>query len=167
MNESNKSKNIVFSIYPNANGFGYVYLENARKLLDFGTTRVNPINNIVMLGRIKKLFNYFKPTVVIALDPDGKTSRTGRRVKELLRKIVAYCEQSHIPITKISRDQIKDVFGQFGASTKYEISQLLITEFKELELKLPKKRKVWTSEDRNMAIFDALSLGQTWFYLNE
>jgi hypothetical protein len=161
-----KSK-IVFSIYPNANGFGYVYLENARKLLDHGTIRVNPINNIVLLGRIKKLLGYIRPSIVIAVDPEGKTSRIGMRVKELIKKIIIHSEKNQIPIFQISRDQIRDVFSQFGASTKYEISQMLIAEFKELELKLPKKRKIWAGEDRNMAIFDALSLGLTWFYLND
>ena len=26
----------MFAVYPNANGFGFVYMENARKLLDYG-----------------------------------------------------------------------------------------------------------------------------------
>lgn len=163
---SNKGK-IILSIYPNANGYGYVYLENTRKLLDHGTIRVNPINNVVILRKLKRLLGYFRPSVVIAVDPEGKASRIGKRVRDLIKKIEAYCEKSQIPVFKISRDQIKDVFGEFGASTKYEISQLLISEFKELEQKLPNKRKIWTSEDRNMAIFDALSLGLTWVYLND
>ncbi len=167
MPASTKNNKIIFSIYPNANGFGYVYLENARKLLDQGTIRVNPINNVVLIGRIKKLLGYIRPSVVIAVDPEGKASRIGKRVRELIKKISAYCEKNQIQIFKISRDQIRDVFGQFGASTKYEISQMLITEFKELELRLPKKRKIWAGEDRNMAIFDALSLGLTWFYIND
>lgn len=167
MTQTINNKRIVFSIYPNANGYGYVYLENARKMLDYGTIRVNPINNVVMLGKIKKLLEYFKPAVVISVDPAGNASRAGRRVRELIKKIVTYCEKNQIPIFQISRDQIRNVFDQFGAKTKYEISQILTTEFKELELKLPRKRKIWTSEDRNMAIFDALSLGLTWVYLND
>ena len=129
MPESIKNNKIVFSIYPNANGFGYVYLENARKLLDHGTIRVNPINNIVLIGRIKKLLGFIKPSIVIAVDPEGKTSRIGKRVRELIKKIVAYSEKNQIPVFKISRDQIRDVFGQFGASTKYEISQMLLHKY--------------------------------------
>src|SRR5690242_13619260 len=133
MIESNKKSKIVFSIYPNANGYGYVYLESARKLLDHGTVRINPINNIVILGKIKKLLDYFKPSVVIAVDPDGRASRIGKRVRELIKKLIVFCEKSQIPVYKISRDQIRDVFAQFGASTKYEISKMLISEFRELE----------------------------------
>jgi len=71
---------------------------------------------------------------------------------------------SYLPVT---RDQIQDVFQQFGATTKYDISQILLKEFNGLETKAPKERKLWTSEDWNMAIFDALSLAMTWFYLND
>jgi hypothetical protein len=56
-------------------------------------------------------------------------------------------------------------FEQFGAVTKYEIAKVLLTEFKELELLEPKKRKTWQSESHNMPIFDALSLGLTWFWI--
>ena len=66
-----------------------------------------------------------------------------------------------------SRDQIRDVFEQFGAVTKYEISKVLLTEFKKLELREPKKRKTWESESHNMPIFDALSLALTWYWLTD
>jgi hypothetical protein len=164
MNTKNK---VVFAVYPNANGFGFVYMENARKLLDYGAVRINPISNRKVLEKIKRTLEYFRPSIVILLDPEGKSSRAGNRVKELVRKIAAHAVEVNLPIVQYSRDQIKDVFQQFGAITKYDISQVLLKEFKELETKAPKERKLWTSEDRNMAIFDALSLAMTWFYLND
>jgi Holliday junction resolvasome RuvABC endonuclease subunit len=164
MNAKNK---VVFAIYPNANGFGYVYMENARKLLDYGAVRINPISNRKVLERIKRTLEYFRPSIVILLDPEGKSSRTGNRVKELIKKIVVHAAEINLPVMQYTRDQIKDVFEQFGMTTKYDISQILLKEFKELETKSPKERKLWTSEDRNMVIFDALSLATTWFYVNE
>lgn len=158
---------IVFAIYPNANGFGFVYMENARKLIDFGAVRINPISNHKVLERIKKSFDYFRPTLVISLDPDGNSSRTGNRIKKLIQKIVVYAEEEKLPVVQYSRDQIRDVFEQFGVVTKYEISQCLLTEFKELETRKPRERKLWTSEDRNMAIFDALSLAMTLFWIKD
>lgn len=162
----NKQTGIVFSIYPNANGFGFVYMSEPRKLIDYGSVRINPISNKRVMERIKKSFVYFRPSIVILLDPYGKSSRTGGRVRRLLRKITDYSTIEGLKVAHYSRDQIRDVFEQFGARTKYEISQLLLTEYKELERKSPKKRKLWTSEDRNMAIFDALSLALTHYYLN-
>lgn len=166
MNIDQSSPNIVFAIYPNANGFGYVFLESARKLLDFGVFRVNPISNQKVLKRVKDMFAYMRPSLVIIQDPEGKSSRTGKRVRNLISNIVSLASESKLDVSQFTRDQIRDVFEQFGVRTKHEISQILIKEFKELELKLPKKRKLWTSEDRNMAIFDALSLAITWYFVN-
>ena len=158
--------NIVFAVYPNANGFGFVYMENARKLIDFGAVRVRPLGNKRVLEKIKQSLNYLRPSIVIVQEPESKSSRTGNRVKNLIKNIVILANETNLKVVQYSRDQIRDVFEQFGAITKYEISQALIKEFTELEDKLPKKRKLWTSEDRNMAIFDALSLALTWYYLN-
>lgn len=163
---SKETTKIVFAVYPNANGFGFVYMENARKLIDFGAVRINPISNRKILERIKQSINYLRPSIVIVQDPEGKSSRTGHRVKQVIKKILVVAEELKLKTEHYSRDQIREVLEQFGATTKYEISQVLITEFKELERKLPKKRELWTSEDRNMAIFDALSLALTWYYLN-
>jgi hypothetical protein len=160
-----KKNNIVFAVYPNANGFGFVYMENARKLIDFGAVRVRPLGNKRVLEKIKQSINYLRPSIVIVQEPEGKSSRTGNRVKSLIKNIVILAKETNLKVVLYSRDQIRNVFEQFGAITKYEISQVLIKEFTELEDKLPKKRRLWTSEDRNMAIFDALSLALSWYYL--
>jgi 1-acyl-sn-glycerol-3-phosphate acyltransferase len=157
MTTNKKTNNKIFALYPNTNGFGFVYMENARKLLDFGAVRVNPLSKRKVLERIKGSLDYLRPSIVIVLDPEGKYSRAGSRVKRLVRKIVAYAEEENLTVVQYSRDQIRDVFEQFGARTKYDIAKVLLTEFKELEDKAPKERKLWMCEDRNMAIFDALS----------
>lgn len=158
--------NVVYAIYPNANGFGFVYMENARKLIEYGSVRINPISNRKILDRIKKSIAYFRPTILVLTDPNGKSSRTGKRTRRLIQNIITYAESEKLPVEQYSRDQVRDVFEGFGVVTKYEISQFLLTEFKELEPKKPRERKLWISEDRNMGIFDALSLALSWFYLN-
>ncbi|MCI1266524.1 MAG: hypothetical protein LKG19_08100 [Saprospiraceae bacterium] len=142
-----------------------MYLENPRKLLDYGAVRINPISNRKVLERIKRSFDYLRPSIVIIQDPDGYTSRSGRRVHRLIDKIIVLANEEKSKVVLYSRDQIRDVFEQFGAVTKYEIAKVLLTEFKELELLEPKKRKTWQSESHNMPIFDALSLGLTWFWI--
>ena len=67
MTQTNEKRKIVFSVYPNANGFGFVYMENARKLLDYGAVRINPISNRKVLVFIPEhltpLFLRFDPYV--------------------------------------------------------------------------------------------------------
>lgn len=158
---------IVLGIYPNANGFGFVYMEGPRKIVDCGVVRINPISNGKVIARIRQSIDYLRPTIVVVQDPDGKASRTGKRVGQLIEKIEEYANSENLPVVRYSRDQIREIFLQFGAVTKYEIAQVLLTEFKELENRAPKKRSLWEAESRNMAIFDALSLALTWYYINE
>ena len=167
MTQSTQRKNIVYAIYPNANGFGFVYLDSPRNLLDYGTVRINPISNMKVLKRLKKSFDYLKPSIVIIQDPDGNASRSGRRVHRLIDKIISLANEEKLKVVLYSRDQIRDVFEQFGAVTKYEIAKVILTEFKELELREPKKRKTWQSESHNMPIFDALSLALTYYWVEE
>lgn len=167
MTQSTHRRNIVYALYPNANGFGFVYLENPRKLLDYGAVRINPISNRKVLERIKRSFDYLRPSIVIIQDPEGKASRVGRRVRRLIDKIIVLAAEENLQVIQYSRDQVRDVFEQFGAVTKYEISKVLLAEFKELELREPKKRKTWESVSHNMPIFDALSLALTWYWLTD
>ena len=80
--------NIVLAIYPNAMGFGFVYMENARKIIDFGAVRVSPISNGKIVERINQSINYLRPSVVVLQDADGKHTRTGKRVAKLIQKII-------------------------------------------------------------------------------
>ena len=52
------------AIYPNANGFGFVYLDNEGLLIYYGSVRINPISNWKILERIKKSLDYFQPRIV-------------------------------------------------------------------------------------------------------
>lgn len=158
---------IVFSMYPNANGFGFVYMDGPRKLIDYGVVRINPISNAKILNRLKKSFEYFKPDIVLVKNPEGKYARTGKRIEKLVDRIFKYGKTEKLNVEQLSRDQIRNVFDQFGAKTKFEISQVLVSEFEELKPRTPYKRKLWTSEDRNMAIFDAISLAVCWYFYNE
>lgn len=158
---------LVFSVFPNASGYGYVYMKGPRKLINYGAIRINPVSNKISLLRIKKSIEYYKPLILIIQDPKGKTSRTGKRVIKLIKNITNYAQKQNLKVVQYSRDKVREVFEQFGAVTKYEISQILLSEFEELKQKAPKPRKLWTSEDRNMSIFDALSLAITWYYFNE
>lgn len=166
MNTPQEKSKIALAIYPNAQGFGFVYMNGPRMLLDYGIVRINPICNFRILDKIKKSLDYFKPSVVVLLNPDATSSRTGFRIRKLISKITDFANIENLQVAHISRDQIRDVFENFGVITKFEISQWLLTEFKELETRRPKERKLWTSEDRNMGVFDALSLTLTWFWNN-
>lgn len=158
--------NIILSLYPNSRGLGYACIELPQKLLDSGIVTVRPICNDRLLARIEKYMDFFKPKIIVVRDADALTPR-GKRIKRLITAVIESAVERGIPIHQYSRDQMKEVFEQFGTSTKYEIAQKLIQWFPELADRAPGVRKPWMDEDYNMGVFDALALAVTHAYLTE
>ena len=162
-----KNNNVIFALYANGRGFGFACMEGGQKLIDCGVVTVLPVCNRKIMKKLKKLFAYVKPTLVFVQDGNGKYSRTGTRTKRLIKRIISFAKEQNLPTQQYSRDQIRVVFEQFGAKTKYEIAQKIIGGLPELKFYAPKIRDLNTSEDRYMGIFDAVSLVLTHYYLEE
>jgi Holliday junction resolvasome RuvABC endonuclease subunit len=158
---------IILSFYPNARGLGYACIEMPKNLRDSGVITVQPTCNKKILERITKFVEFFKPTIIVVKDYNSEYSRHSKRVAELVESITNYAKEIKVPIYRYSRDQIRDVFEQFGSKSKYEIAQTIITIFPQLTSRAPKIRKPWMKEDYNMGIFDALALVITHKYLTE
>lgn len=156
---------ITFAIYPNTRGFGFVCLEKSRQLLDFGIVTIRPICNRKVMKRARKFIDYYQPDLVILQDHRCKYTRPNKRVIRVLDNIALYAQKRDLEIHKYTREQIRDIFSQFKATTKFEIAQILCKEHTELAPRIPKPKKLWMSEDYNMGIFDALSLAYTHYYL--
>lgn len=159
--------NITLAIYPNRLGFGYVCLEGQRDLLDYGIVKVRPLCNFRIMKRIEKFVTYFKPTLILVKNPNGRYTQNSKRLDRLFRRIVAFSKRNNIEVHHYTREQIKNVFDQMDKGTKYQIAHFIAKEFTALKPRLPKIRKLWMSEDYNMGIFDALSLALTHYYLRE
>lgn len=155
--------NVVLAIYPNARGFGYVCLEDQGNLIDYGRIRTHPLSNAKLLSRIKKLVAFMEPHLIILRDcrEHMATKRSQRLVEDIEKEFTS----SGYGMRKYSREQIKFVFAELNASTKREIAKKLAEHFGELKDRIPRPKKLWIEEDPNQAIFDALSLAMTHFYL--
>lgn len=156
---------ITFAIYPNTRGFGFVCLEKKRALLDYGIVTVRPICNKKLFRRAERIFNYYKPEVVLLQDHCCKYTRPSKRVIKFLNALKEHLNIEGIEVYSYKREQIRDTFSQFKAKSKFEIATILCKEHPELESRIPKPKKLWMSEDYNMGIFDALSLAYTHYYL--
>jgi hypothetical protein len=163
----NRNVTVTLSIYPNSRGFGYVVMEGPRMLVDYGISTVKPISNDAVLARLKKVMDHHRPTVVLLREADAATASQSPRVLKLIMAISGFVKDKGIPVHRYSREQIKNVFEQFGAATKYDIAQKIIGEYEELKERAPKQRKAWMEEDYNMGIFDAMAIIGTHHFLTE
>ena len=62
-------------------------------------------------------------------------------------------------MARYSRDDVRQVFAEFGAKTKPEIAAAIVAAIPAFSHKLPPARKIWTSEDGRQLLFDAAALG--------
>lgn len=158
---------IVLALYPNSEGIAYAFFYEPGGLIDADIIRIKPFNNDRLLKTVEKTINYYSATVVVLENPSSSISRKGTRACELIAKIEELAKRKTIPVFRYSREQIRFVFEQFKAITKYEIAEALAELNPQIKNKLPGQRKPWMDEDSQIGLFDALSLAYTHYYLKE
>lgn len=162
----NKDK-FVLAIYPNALGFGFAFMENAVTVKDYQIVTARPKSNATLMKRVIDYIKYYEPDVVVLEDYNGKQSRKSKRIKTLIDTIKKYADSKDIKTTLYSRAHIKMVFSGFKAKTKYEITRTISESIPELNKLMKPKRKIWEAESYSQGIFDAVSLGISYYYLSE
>jgi Holliday junction resolvasome RuvABC endonuclease subunit len=158
---------IILALYPNARGLGYACIAMPQHLIEYGVVTISPVSNSKTLKRIEKFIDFLKPKIVLLKDPTIINTFKGARIKMLVEAIKTLSGEKALPIYQYSRDQVRDTFEQFGAVTKYQISQKILSWYPDLERVAPKIQKSWMNEDYYMGIFDALALAVTHQYVTE
>ncbi len=156
----------ILGIYPNTKGIGYALLTKPDEIIDAGVNTVSPICNEICMERIERYFTFYEPVLVVTRCDDPEAT-TVKRIKALIRRLKKLAEQRGIKIVSYDRQDIRNVFSQFGAKTKYEIAKTIVTWMPKLGSRMPKVRKPWMAEDYNMSMFDALSLIYTHYYVTD
>jgi Holliday junction resolvasome RuvABC endonuclease subunit len=166
----------ILGIDPNSRGISYAVLENGDKLIDRGTKHLpkrKKSNERVKtsckryyrddLRIMENLIDFFNPDAIVCENTSAKNSRRGTRVKDLLQQISLLAAQRKVALHRYSRAQVMGTFAQYGAETKHDMASLLGRIFRDLESKVPKKRKAWASESVWMNVFMALALCLVFF----
>lgn len=158
---------VVFAMFPNQRGFGYCVMDGPQTIIDSGIVTIRPFCNTKTIERFDKLLQYFQPTVVIVDNPQCKYARRSPRVADLIRHISDHAKKQKLSVAMYSREQVRYVFNQFQAQTKFEIAKQITEWFPELKSKTPKQRRLWENESYWQGAFDALSLAICHYYLEE
>ncbi len=155
----------ILAIDPVVRGFGYVVFEGPYNPIDWGLADIRFCKNKRILKRISKLVDLYQPKTIIIEQSKGSL-RCGR-VQRLLNMIEQWAKKNDVEVARYSRDQILEVFGQFGKKSKHEIASMIAEWLPELAPRLPTKRKCYEPESEQYGIFDAVALAVTHMYLTE
>lgn len=154
---SNQS-HVILSIFPNYKGFGYVCLQQPNALIDYGVVTISPFSASKLKERFAKTLEYLKPTILILRDCTHQKGNRSERVVSFLQDVKGLARSKAMPVFEYTREDIKSIFFEHNASTKFEIAKVLSEQFPELRRYLPKPRAFYEHEDYYQVMFDALSL---------
>lgn len=160
-----KNNPLVVTLYPNAFGMGYVISETPKELINYGIAKIRPLTKDKYIKRLLVFIQRYKPTLILLRGYSDSDNRISKRVIKVIDAFEKEAEKLELPIFKYSRDNIKEVFGQFDGNSKYTISKTITSWYPELKRYMPDIRKYPNAEHYRMGIFDAFALMLTHHYL--
>jgi len=157
----------VLALQPMTRGVGYVVMEGPARVIDWGVKDARSADkNVQSLAQVSGLIQLYRPDVIIVEDYGGKASRRQPRVQELIDQIVKLAADQRMASCSVSRSAVRNAFARSGAFTKQQIAVAIAERLPQLAAHLPRPRRIWESEDRRMAIFDAASFALAFYQLN-
>jgi hypothetical protein len=106
---------------------------------------------------VNTLLEQYRPTILILEDWQYEACRRSERVRMLLLDLAGTAAAEGLTIYCYSRQQVKAVFATSG-TTKDAIAAAIAEMVPELLPWLPRKRRIWESEQHSMPIFEAAAL---------
>ncbi len=160
-----KTNQTVLALYPNAMGVCYAVFDSPKDLADYGIGYVRPVSNKKSILKIEKYLDFYNPDILLLREISKERVKYSKRTQRLIERICKVAKNKGLEVHRYNRSQIRDIFSEFGAVSKYQISKKITEWFPELEaLELP-KRKRWMSENHRTGIFDAIAVALVHFYL--
>lgn len=151
----------VLAIDPTTRGFGFVVVEGADRLVDWGLRDIREDKEQRTVEKLDGLLSLYAPSLLVVEDVDDPSSRRSPRVRNMVRLLGGMAVQRGVEIRPVAPAKVRACFARSGATTKYQITGALCDRFPELVWYRPPRRRLWMSEDERMAIFDAASLVAT------
>ena len=165
---SRKRPKLVLAIYFQTSGFGFVLLEHRFSPVDWGAPEVRGHDRAKRcLKQIDALLALHTPDVVVLQDMSTRGTRRAPRIQALNRQTAQLAKRRGMPVRTYSREQVREYFEAFGATTKQRIAETIAKHLPALSLYVPPPRRPWKSEDARMGIFEAAALAWTFSQSND
>lgn len=154
----------LLAVHVRPQRFGFAVFKGPQQLLDWGgsTHYARDGSAEIIRKRIVPLLRIYAPSALVVRKMRNKEAEQNS-LRAVISAVKEQAERHSIELVFVGRKQVRHTFRRFGDATKYDIAAHVTTLFPELTWKLPPRRRAWETERYNMAIFDAASLGITYF----
>ena len=141
----------VLAIAAATGRLGMVFLIGG-ELMDWRLSRKASRSPALAAAQTTAWIEELRPDVCIA-ERVPKTSTKGRHSRQLIAAIQSVSAEAPLSDITVLRRQTHD--------NKYEEAENLAERFPELKACVPRKRRIWESEPRQILLFEALALALT------
>ena len=143
----------ILAIDPTSRGLAFAVLEAPAFLVDWGE-RIVPAKSGGLLRKVDDLLMQYQPAIFVVEDVAATGCRRRKRAREEIRRMEQVAITRGARVKRVSRLTVIDTFAP--RKSKYEVALRLAQVFPVLGDRLPRRRKVWRSEDQRTNTFDAL-----------
>ena len=142
----------LLAIAASSGKVGFVYF-SGDELLDWGLSAKASKGIEQAFDQAKAWLVFYRPDLLIVEHIDQGT-RKGRHAQSLITAVQGAASDLHIDHESVVR--------RSRHPNKYAEAAALAFEFPQLEPWLPRPRKIWEPEPRNIIYFEALALAKRW-----
>lgn len=158
-----RRRELVLALYPFTVGLAYTMFESPLSPLDWGIKDIRGARKAAKgFETAQKLIERLQPDVLVFLDLGGPQRRSAH-VRRLQRLIEGHARSQALDVHRFTRQQIRSAFRPLGATSRYEIAQVIASKIHAFRNRLPPPRKIWKTEASRMGLFDAASLAMTFY----
>ena len=137
---------------------GFAVLEGPRRLVGHGRIHYGSISGVPAI-RVARLIDLYRPDRIVLTMPANQTL-AGERLAAASTSIAGEAARRRIPIRRIGRWQALDILG---ARTRYAAALHVSETLPALGARLPRRRKMWQSEQPIMSVFDAAAAALAYY----
>ena len=158
----------VLALYPTTRGYAFTLFDGPLSPYDWGIKDVPRKSRIAdVLDDLEELIERYHPDVLVIEDSDQIGFRRPTRTRSLYFAVRNLAELRGVSVRAVSKDEIRNAFDRFGAKTKNQIAIVIAREIAAFAHLIPKPRRAWMSETRRQGLFDAATLGLTYYSIVE
>lgn len=164
-----KQNNVtVLAVYPTTRGYSFALFDGPLSPYDWGTKDLpRATRSARLLGDLEALIDRYHPDVLVVEDFDATTFRRPKSTQKLYFAMRSLAELRGVNFAVVSKGEVREVFSRFGARTKSQIATVIAREIAAFKHLAPKPRRAWMAESRRQGLYDATTLGLTYYGLSE
>jgi len=156
----------ILAIAIRSQRLGYAVLDGSNKLLDWGMVfyRRNGGKQVATTAkRISSLLELYAPSAIVIEQSELQQVRNVAGLRLLSKLLRREAARQSVKYHATKQLDVRKAFRSFDAKSKDDVAATLAHMFPEVAYKLPQRRRVWESEHSIMPMFDAISVGVSYW----